>query len=59
MTADNMKKFQSSPWIGFWQNLKEGFDAFERTSQVPEIQVAGGRYVVTGTARIAMHGTSQ
>lgn len=57
MTADNMKKFQSSRWIGFWKNLKEGFDAFERTRQVPEIQVAGDKYVVTGTLdRLAMGG---
>lgn len=54
MTNDNMKKFQSSPWLGFWQNLKEGFDAFEQTRQVPEIRVASGRYVVTGTVRLAM-----
>ena len=54
MTADNMKKFQSSSWIGFWKNLKEGFDAFERTRRVPEIQVAGGKYVVIDSTRIAM-----
>ena len=59
MTAANMKKFQSSPWIGFWKNLKEGFDAFERTQQVPEIRVARGRDMVTGTVRVAMHGGSQ
>ena len=53
MTADNMKKFRSSRWIGFWKNLKEGFDAFERTGQIPEIKVTRGKYVVTGTARLA------
>ena len=54
MTTDNMEKFQSSGWIGFWKNLKEGFDTFERTRQVPEIRVANGKYVVIDTARIAM-----
>lgn len=54
MTADNMEKFQSSRWIEFWKNLKEGFDAFERTRQVPEIQVASGKYVVIDKARLAM-----
>jgi murein L,D-transpeptidase YafK len=56
MTVDNMNRFQSSPWIGFWRNLKEGYDAFEQTRQVPEIQVAGGRYVVTGPVKVAMRG---
>ncbi|HER63633.1 MAG TPA: murein L,D-transpeptidase [Desulfobacteraceae bacterium] len=59
MTADNMNKFRSSPWIGFWQNLKEGFDAFEQTGQVPEIRIAGGRYVVNGTIRVAMKDNRQ
>ncbi|MCL7486596.1 MAG: murein L,D-transpeptidase [Desulfobulbaceae bacterium] len=54
MTADNMDKFRSSPWIGFWQNLKEGHDAFALSGQVPAIQVVGGRYVVTGTVKMAM-----
>jgi murein L,D-transpeptidase YafK len=54
MTTDNMEKFQSSPWIEFWKNLKEGFDAFEQTRQVPEIRVASGKYVVIDTARVAM-----
>jgi len=54
LTDANMKKFSSSPWIGFWKNLKEGYDAFEKTGQIPEITVAGGRYIVTGTVRVAM-----
>lgn len=53
LTEANMKKFQASPWIGFWQNLEEGYEAFERNRQVPEIHVAGGRYVVGGTMKLA------
>ncbi|MBJ7424937.1 MAG: L,D-transpeptidase family protein, partial [Akkermansiaceae bacterium] len=28
----------------FWQNLKEGYDIFERNHVPPEVSVAGGRY---------------
>lgn len=56
MTADNMKKFQSSPWINFWRNLKEVYDAFEQTRQIPEINVVDGRYVVSGPVKVAMRG---
>lgn len=56
LTAENMKKFSHSPWFGFWRNLREGFEVFERTGQVPEIKVADGRYLVTGTLGLAMTG---
>lgn len=54
LTGGNMKKFQHSPWISFWKNLKEGFDVFERTRQVPEMNVADGRYIVSDNSRIAL-----
>lgn len=53
MTEANMKKFAFSPWIGFWRNLREGYDAFAQNGQVPDIQVAGGRYVVSGPLKLA------
>jgi murein L,D-transpeptidase YafK len=28
----------------FWQNLKEGYDIFERNHVPPEVSVVGGRY---------------
>jgi murein L,D-transpeptidase YafK len=59
LTAANLDKYTSSPWLGFWNNLKEGFDVFERTGQVPQIEVAGGRYIVTGTFELAMTGESR
>lgn len=59
LTDANLNKFRSSPWFGFWNNLKEGFDVFERTGEVPKIQAAGGRYVVTGTYKLAMAGQSR
>lgn len=54
LTAENLRKYSASPWVGFWKNLKEGYDFFEQNREVPEIQVAQGRYVVTGVSRLAM-----
>ena len=48
LTETNMDKYRNSPWLAFWSNLKEGFDLFEETRQVPQVQVGAGRYVVTG-----------
>lgn len=48
LTAANMDKFRTSPWFAFWSNLKQGYDLFEKTGLVPKVQVAGGRYLVTG-----------
>lgn len=47
--------FAARPDItAFWQNLKEGFDAFERTHRVPEIGVGSdGRYVVRDEPDVA------
>ncbi len=54
MTAENLNKYRDSPWIEFWKNLQQGYAAFERNNMVPLITVEKGRYVVSGTGRIAM-----
>ncbi|WP_457574449.1 L,D-transpeptidase family protein [Desulfolithobacter sp.] len=59
MTARNMFKFRSSPWIDFWNNLKEGYDAFEQTRQVPVITVAEGRYQILPDMRLALGGSKK
>ena len=46
MTGENMRRHEDSRWFGFWQNLKEGFDAFEEENKVPEVAVKDGTYVV-------------
>lgn len=51
MTADNMAKHARSRWKEFWENLKEGYDFFERTGRPPNVEVRGGRYVFDGPAR--------
>ncbi len=48
MNRENMEKYKGSPWFSFWQNLKEGYDFFEKTKQVPHIIVQDGRYIIPG-----------
>jgi murein L,D-transpeptidase YafK len=37
---------QASPWFGFWQTLKVGYDNFEAAHVPPAITVVNGAYVV-------------
>ena len=53
MTPGNMRKFNSSPWIGFWKNLQQGYNAFEMTRQVPLITAEKGRYLVNDQLKLA------
>ncbi len=45
MTDQNMVAQDASPWKPFWNNLKEGFDVFERTKRPPLVGVCSGRYI--------------
>jgi murein L,D-transpeptidase YafK len=49
MTDENMMKNADSEWIDFWKNLKQGYDAFEKTRQVPNVVVRGKVYQVEVT----------
>lgn len=44
MTDANLAAEKKSPWHGFWTNLKEGYDAFERTHRPPQVSVCDNRY---------------
>lgn len=44
MTGDNLAKYATSEWAGFWSNLKEGYDSFEKTRQPPRVSVCSNRY---------------
>lgn len=44
MTHENLAKNAQSEWSGFWSNLKEGYDSFERTRQPPRVSVCESRY---------------
>ncbi|HEX6000726.1 MAG TPA: murein L,D-transpeptidase family protein [Hyphomicrobiaceae bacterium] len=46
MTKANMARHTKSQWQGFWRTLKEGYDYFETTRQVPTIAVCNRHYVV-------------
>lgn len=45
MTAENMAKHKNSQWISFWQNLKEGYDSFEKTHIPPNTRVKKKKYI--------------
>jgi murein L,D-transpeptidase YafK len=46
MTKANMDRHAKSEWVRFWRTLKEGYDYFELTRQVPTVAVCNRRYVV-------------
>jgi murein L,D-transpeptidase YafK len=45
MSEANFKARQTSPWTGFWTDLKAGYDAFEVAHIPPVVSVCRGRYV--------------
>jgi len=46
MTDGNMQNYRGSRWYNFWENLKEGYDFFERFHIPPnvEVEVRDGKY---------------
>ncbi|MFP3943971.1 MAG: L,D-transpeptidase family protein [Alphaproteobacteria bacterium] len=48
MTDANMARASRSRWIGFWRNLKTGYDLFERTKRPPDVRVRNKAYVFPG-----------
>ncbi|MFO7478825.1 MAG: murein L,D-transpeptidase family protein [Methyloceanibacter sp.] len=44
MTDRNLRLRRGQEWSGFWSDLKEGFDLFERTKLPPAVNVCKGRY---------------
>jgi murein L,D-transpeptidase YafK len=46
MSPANMSRHAKSQWRGFWKTLKEGYDYFELTRQVPAVAVCNRRYLV-------------
>lgn len=45
MTAENMARHRGHRWADYWENLKEGWDRFEREGRPPAASVCGQRYV--------------
>lgn len=46
MTDRNMDRHRRSRWIGFWRNLKQGYDRFEISRKPLKIDVCERRYLV-------------
>lgn len=44
LTNNNMRKVKNHPWYGFWLNLKQGYDAFEKSHKPLHVIVDNGRY---------------
>ncbi len=44
MTEQRMARSKNSQWYGFWQNLKQGYDAFEKTRVPPNVNVSSKTY---------------
>ena len=50
MTPEKMREHAGSEWHGFWMNLKEGYDFFEKNGRnPPDTEVREGRYVFSST----------
>jgi murein L,D-transpeptidase YafK len=49
MTPENLAAHAGSAWSGFWSDLKEASDLFDRTRQPPSVSVCNGRYAVSAT----------
>ncbi|MGI9426717.1 MAG: L,D-transpeptidase family protein [Hyphomicrobiaceae bacterium] len=56
MTASNIAAAPRSGWSSFWQDLKQGSDAFEHTWLPPRIYNCRGQYVVTAVDDDASRG---
>ena len=45
MTTENLTKYKNSKWLGFWKNLKQGYDLFEVSKIPPDTRVKQKKYV--------------
>ena len=45
MTEENMVENQNSKWITFWENLKKGYDCFEKNKLPPNVSLKNGKYI--------------
>jgi murein L,D-transpeptidase YafK len=50
MTPENISLHKDSPWAGWWQELKPGYDSFEKSHNIPAISVRSGKYFVDVSA---------
>jgi murein L,D-transpeptidase YafK len=44
MTKERMAEAKDNKWLPFWENLRVGYDQFERSHVPPRVTSADGRY---------------
>lgn len=44
-TDARMQQASEGPWFSYWENLREGFEAFEKHQILPQASVRDGKYV--------------
>lgn len=54
LSDENLEKFSASPWIEFWENLQQGYAAFEQEHRVPVVTVKQGNYSFDDFMKMAM-----
>jgi murein L,D-transpeptidase YafK len=50
MTVERMAAAKDSEWLPFWENLREGYDAFEQTHAPPTVTVDNSHYAFSKTS---------
>lgn len=56
MTDKNLARYAASPqWLGLWNKLKEGYDAFEQSKVPPQIFIDNGNYIVQPQVFVKRH----
>ena len=53
-TCDWMADARGHVWIPFWENLREGYDYFERRGVPPDVRALARRYVFAEAAPFRM-----
>ncbi|MEN2494887.1 MAG: hypothetical protein TECD_00797 [Hyphomicrobiaceae bacterium hypho_1] len=56
MTAMNLSLYHNPRWKNFWLNLKEGYDAFERTWLPPKVSICNYSYAFKVVTDIQSNG---
>jgi len=47
MTSERLERERGNIWFAYWQNLKDGFDWFERQKIPPSVRLNGQQYLFT------------
>jgi len=50
---EHLSEYKHNKWFHFWQNLKEGYDIFEKTHIPPIVNVKNNRYVLESINNIS------